>query len=57
MNHDKFQDMEKGLKDELIMNKLEDDFDILSQIHKMRKDLHPVPYVDCINLEVMTMEM
>jgi hypothetical protein len=27
------------------------------QIQKMRKDLPPVSYVDCINLEVMTMEM
>ena len=32
MNHDNFQDMEKGLKEKLIMSKLEDDFDILDQI-------------------------
>ena len=57
MNHDKFQDMEKGLKAQQIMSKLEDDFDILSQIQKMRKDLPLVSYANCINLEVMTMEM
>ena len=39
------------------MSKLEDDFDILSQIQKMRKDIPPVSPADCINLEVMTMEM
>ena len=32
INHDKFQDMEKGLKAKLIMSKLEEDFDIFSQI-------------------------
>ena len=57
MNRDKFQDMETSLKEEVIMSKLEDDFDILSQIHKMGKDLPPVSYEDCINLEVMTMGM
>ena len=57
MNHGKFQDMEKSLKVEVIMSKLEDDFDILSQIQKMRKDIPPISYADCINLEVMTMEM
>lgn len=57
LNHDKFEDMEKGLKEENIMSKLEHDFDILSQIQKLRKDIPPVSYVDCINLEVMTMEM
>ena len=57
MNHDKFQDMEKRLKAEHITSKLNDDFDILSQIQKISKDLPPVSYADCINLEVMTIEM
>ena len=57
MNHDKFYDMEKGLKEKKIIRKLEDDFDILSQIQKIRKSLPPMSYTDCINMEVMTMEM
>ena len=49
--------MEKILKAKVIMSKLEDDFDILSQIQKMRKDIPQVSYKNCITLEVMTMEM
>ena len=40
MNHDKFQDMEGTLKGEDILNKLEDDFDILCQIKNIRKTFH-----------------
>ena len=42
MNHDKFQDMEGTLKGEDILNKLDDDFDILCQIKNIRKNLPPL---------------
>ena len=57
MNHYKFQDMEKGLKAQQIMKEQEHEFDILSQIQKMKKCLPSLSYADCITLEVMTMEM
>lgn len=57
VNHDKFQDMEGILKGEYILNKLEDDFDILCQIKNIRKNLPPISFSKCVELEVIAREM
>ena len=57
MNHDKFQDLEGTLKGEDILNKLEDDFDILSQLKDIRKGLPPISFSNCVELEVLVWEM
>ena len=44
VNHDKFQDMEGIMKGEDILNKLEDDFDLLYQIKNIRKSLPPISF-------------
>ena len=57
MNHDKFQDMEGILKGEYILNKLEDDFDILCQLKHIKKGLPPISFSNCMELEVIAREM
>ena len=49
--------MEGTLKGEDILNKLEDDFDILCQINKIRKNLPPISFSKCVELEVIGQEM
>ena len=57
MNHEKFQDMEGTLKWEDILNKLEDDFDILCQIKNIGKNLPPISFSKCVEFEVKAREM
>ena len=57
VNHDKFQDMEGTLKGEDILNKLEDDYDILSQLNHIRKSLPPISFSNCMELEVLAREI
>ena len=57
VNHDKFQDMEGTLKGGDILNKLEDDFDILSKLNNIRKSLPPISFSNCMELEVLAWEM
>ena len=57
VNHDNFQDMEGIIKGEEILNKLEDDFDILCQIKNIRKILPPISFSKCVELEVIAWEM
>ena len=57
MSHDKFHDMEGTLKGEEILNKLLDDFDILCQIKNIRKNLPPISFSKCVELEVIAREM
>lgn len=53
VNHDKFQDMEGTLKGEDILNKLEDNFDILCQLKHIRKSLPPISFSNCMELEFL----
>ena len=57
VNHDKFQEMEGTLKGEDILNKLEDDFDILSQLKYIRRSLPPISFSNCVELELLAREM
>ena len=57
VNHDKFQDLEGTLKGEDLLNKLEDDFDILSQLKYTRRSLSPISFSNCVELEVLAWEM
>ena len=57
VNHDKFQDLEGTLKGEYILSKLEDDFDILSQLKHIRKSLPPISFSNCVELEVLAQKM
>ena len=57
VNHDKFQDMEGTVKGEDILNKLEDDFDILCQLKHIRKSLPPISFSKCVEPEVIAWEM
>ena len=57
VNHDKFQEMEGTLKGEEILNKLEEDFDILCQIKHIKKSLPPISFSKCVELEVIAWKM
>ena len=57
INHDKFQELEGTLKGEHILNKLEDDFDILSRLKYIRRSLPPISFSNCVELEVLVREM
>ena len=57
VNHDKFQELEGTLKGEDILNKLEDDFDILSQLKYVRISLPPISFSNYVELEVLAQEM
>lgn len=57
VNHDKFQDMEGTLKGDDILNKLEDDFDILSQLKHIRKCLPPNSFSNCVEMEILAWKM
>ena len=49
--------MEGTLKGEDILNKLEDEFDILCQLKHIRKSLPPISFSNCVELEVLEWEM
>lgn len=49
--------MEKHLKGRTIIDKLSDDFNLLDIFREVLKDLPPISYVQCIELEVLTKEM
>ena len=49
--------MEGILKGEDILNKLEDDFDILCQIKNIRKNLPQISFSKCVELEVIAREI
>lgn len=57
VNHDKFQELEGTLKGEDILNKLEDDFDVLSQLKYIRRNLPSISFSNCVELEVLAREM
>ena len=53
VNHNKFQELEGTLKGEYILNNLEDDFDILSQLMYIRRNLPSISFSNCVELEVL----
>ena len=57
MDHDKFQDMEKGIKGEAKNNKFNDDFHVLNQFHLIKSTLPPLSYVSCVELEIISREI
>ena len=52
MNHQAFQYMERSLKGEIVVAKLRSDFDILSQLCKVKSQLPPTNLAESHNLEV-----
>ena len=57
MDHVKFQDLEKGLKGEVIIDKLNNDFHVLNHFHLIKLTLPPISYVSCVELELLSREM
>ena len=57
MNHQSFQDMEKSLKGEIVVAKLRNEFNILSQLHKVKSQLPPTNLAESHNLEILAREM
>lgn len=57
MNHEKIHGMKKGLKEEIIVNKLSHYFDILAKFQVIKKTLPPMSYSSCVELEVLSREM
>jgi len=53
MDHSKFEDLEKG---NTIVDKLKNDFEILSQFRTIKSGLPPISYASCITLEVLIKE-
>lgn len=53
----KFDDLERHSKGQVIVDKLRDDFDLLSQFKMIVKSLPPLSYTQYIELEVLTKEM
>ena len=56
-NHTKLQDIEKGLKGEVIIEKLKVDFDVLDQLQLIKSTLPPLSYFPCVELEILSREM
>ena len=56
-NYDKFQELEGTLKGEDILNNLEDDFDILSQLKYIRRNIPSISFSSCVEMEVLVREM
>ena len=57
MDHLKFEDLENDLDGRTIVNKLIDDFEILSQFSTIKAQLPPISYASCIDLEVLIKEI
>ena len=57
MNHVKLEDMERGLKGEVIIDKLNDDFHVLNQFQLIKSTMPPISYVSCVELEFLSREM
>ena len=48
LDHSKFENMEKGLKGEVIVNNLTDDFDVLGQFQVIKSNLPPIYFTSCV---------
>ena len=56
-NHVKFQDMEKNLKGEVVIEKLKHNFQVLNQFQLIKSTLPPISYESHVELEVLSREM
>ena len=50
MDHVKFQDMEKGMKGKVIIDKLNEDSHVLNQFQLIKSTFPPISYVSCVDL-------
>ena len=57
LDHSKFENMEKGLKGEVIVNKLSDDFYVLGQFQVIKSNIPPISFTSCVELQVLLREM
>ena len=57
MNHQVFQYIDRILKGETVVEKLKNDFDILSQLRMVQSQLSPITLVESHNIEVLAQEM
>lgn len=57
MDHSKFQDLRKGLNGNAPMEKLTDEFEILTQFKEMKAWIPPISYASFIELEVLIKDM
>ena len=57
MDHSKFEDMDKNLKGEVVVDNLSDDFDILAQIKMIKENSPAISISSCVELQVMVREM
>ena len=57
MDHSKFKDIENELDGRLVVNKLIDDFEILSQFRIIKEQIPPISYASCIDLEFLIKKM
>ena len=53
MDHSKFEDLEKNLKGEAIVNKLSDDFDILAQFKMIKSNYPPLSISPCVEIHIL----
>ena len=53
MNHQAFQYMDKSIKGKTVVVKLENEFNILSQLCKVQSQLSPITLAESHNLEVL----
>ena len=57
MDHSKFEDLEKHLQREAIVNKLSNDFNILDQFKVIKSNFPPISFSSCVELKVLVKEM
>ena len=57
LNHAKFNGMNGGLKGEIIIDKLNEDFELLVQFMTIKSDLHAIGHSLVIELDVILKEL
>ena len=57
MDHSKFEDLEKKLRGEIIVNKLSDGFDIFAQFKIIKLNSPPLSIAPCVELHILVREM
>ena len=57
IDHAKFQDMEKEMKGEVIIEKLKYDFHVLNQLQVIKLTFPPLSYVACVEIDILSREM
>ena len=57
IGHVKFQDMKKNLKEEVVIEKLKEDFHVLSQFYLIKLTLPPISYESYVELDILSRKM